>query len=165
MHRLAETEPRLTLDLYEADTEEALDRLLRDDTDLVIGLDGDVRVDDPRFARRPLLVDPMDVALPPTTRSRVSRSNSPTWPTWTGSCRRTGCAWRSPCGNARWPASRLARLHVADSYDAVFALVRAGLGVALVPRMCAWDPGPDMVVRAPGPAAAPAGRPVRPPRR
>jgi DNA-binding transcriptional LysR family regulator len=29
----------------------------------------------------------------------------------------------------------------------VFALVRAGLGVAMVPRMCASDPGPDMVVR------------------
>ena len=64
MRRLAATEPTLTWELHEANTEEALDRLLRGETDLVIGLDGDVRVDDPRFGRRPLLIDPMDVALP-----------------------------------------------------------------------------------------------------
>jgi DNA-binding transcriptional LysR family regulator len=147
MRRLAETEPHLTLHLYEADTEEALDRLLRDDTDLVIGLDGDVRVDDPRFARRPLLVDPMDVALPcthPLAGKPVELADLADQD-WIlpphGLC--LDIAVRE-CALAGF-TPRAA--HVADNYDAVFALVRAGLGVALVPRMCASDPGPDMVVR------------------
>nr|BFE71609.1 hypothetical protein GCM10020092_049100 [Actinoplanes digitatis] len=64
MRRVALDAPQLTLRLREADTEEALDRLVRDETDVVVGLDGEVRVDDARFTRTPLLVDPLDVVLP-----------------------------------------------------------------------------------------------------
>lgn len=146
MRRLATAEPRLTVQLQEADTEQALDRLLRDDTDLVIGLDGDVRVDDPRFARRPLLVDPMDVVLPGTH------------PLAGGPLELADLAndqWiLPPAGLCLDIATRECALagftpraaHVADGYDAVFALVRAGLGVALVPRMCTSDRGSGMVV-------------------
>ena len=146
MRRLAAAEPHLTVHVQEANTEQALDRLLRDDTDLVIGLDGDVRVDDARFARRPLLVDPMDVVLPrnhplagkPLELADLANDDWILPPS--GLC--LDIATRE-CALAGF-TPRAA--HVADGYDAVFALVRAGLGVALVPRMCASDPGTDMVV-------------------
>jgi DNA-binding transcriptional LysR family regulator len=150
MRRLAEEAPRLTLRVQEANTEEAVDRLLRDETDVVVGLDGGVRVDDPRFTRTPLVVDPMDVALP------------------SGHPRATAAefcladladeAWIvPPAGLCRDIALRECALagftprtaHTADSYEAVFALVRAGLGVALAPRMCAADRTPGLTVRAP----------------
>jgi DNA-binding transcriptional LysR family regulator len=165
MRQLAATEPSLTWELHEANTEQALDRLLRGDTDLVIGLDGDVftqawtisrrsvRVDDPRFGRRPLLIDPMDVALPaghPLVDKPIQLADLAADP-WIlppgGLCR--DIALRE-CAIAGF-TPRAA--HTADNYDAVFALVRAGLGVAMVPRMCASAvPAgvgePDMVLRA-----------------
>ncbi len=148
IRHLATSDPHLTVHVHEADTEVALDRLLRGDTDLVIGLDGDVRVDDPRFGRRALLIDPLDVALPaghPLAGRRIRLADL------------AGEAWILPpgglcreialreCGVAGF-TPRAA--HTADHYDAVFALVRAGLGVALVPRMCVADTGPEMVVTA-----------------
>src|SRR4051794_2687516 len=39
LRRLAVSDPRLTVRVHEADTEDALDRLVRDETDLVVGLD------------------------------------------------------------------------------------------------------------------------------
>jgi DNA-binding transcriptional LysR family regulator len=148
MRQLAATEPNLTVHLNEADTEVALDRLLRDDTDLVVGLVGEVRVDDPRFGRRPLLVDPMDVALPaghPLAGKPIELADLAA-EAWilppAGLCREIALG---ECAAAGFTPSAA---HTADSYDAVFALVRAGLGVALVPRMRAADPGPDMVVVA-----------------
>ncbi|MCA2214281.1 LysR family transcriptional regulator [Jidongwangia harbinensis] len=148
MRDLAVAEPRLTLRLQEMDTEPAMDRLVRDDTDLVVGLDGDVRVDDPRFERRPLLIDPLDVALPavhPLAGSEVTLADL------------AGEAWILPpgglCRTIALEACAAAgftprEAHTADHYDAVFALVRAGLGVALVPRMCVLRHDPEIVVRA-----------------
>jgi DNA-binding transcriptional LysR family regulator len=148
IRHLAVAAPRLTLRLHEVDTEVALDRLVRDDTDLVLGLDGDVRVDDPRFERRPLLVDPMDVALPathPLAGKDVTLADlaADAWILPPGGlCR--AIALRA-CAAAGFTPREA---HVADHYDAVFALVRAGLGLALVPRMCVRAPDPDVVVHA-----------------
>ena len=148
MRRLAASEPRLTVRVHEADTEDALDRLVRDETDLVVGLDGEVRVDDPRFARTPLLVDPLDVALPaghPRAGAavRLAHLAGDDWilPPY-GICREIALR---ECAVAGFTPREV---HTADSYPAVFALVRVGLGVGLVPRMCVDDPGPAMVVRA-----------------
>ena len=147
MRHLAATRPRLTCELHEVDTEEAVDRLLRDDTDLVVGLDGVLRVDDPRYGRRPLLIDPMDVALPaghPLADKPLQLTDLAT-ESWilppAGLCR--DIALRE-CAVAGF-TPRVA--HTADSYESVFALVRAGLGVSLVPRMCVAGTGPEMVVR------------------
>jgi DNA-binding transcriptional LysR family regulator len=148
VRHLAVTRPRLTVRLNEADTDVAVDRLLRDDTDLVIGLDGEVRVDDPRFDRRPLLVDPMDVALPAghALADKPLRLADLAGQPWIlppgGICR--DIALRE-CAVAGFTPRAV---HTADSYGSVFALVRAGLGVSLVPRICVADHGPDMVVRA-----------------
>jgi DNA-binding transcriptional LysR family regulator len=148
VRHLAATRPGLTVQLHEADTEIALDRLLRDDTDLVVGLDGEVRVDDPRFGRRPLMVDPMDVALPaghPLTGKPI-RLTDLAAEDWimppAGLCREIALR---ECAVAGFTPSAA---HTADSYDAVLALVRAGLGIALVPRMRVPRPEPDMVVVA-----------------
>jgi DNA-binding transcriptional LysR family regulator len=148
MRRLAVSEPRLTVRVHEADTEDALDRLVRDETDLVVGLDGEVRVDDPRFARTPLLVDPLDVALPAShpragAPLRLAHLAGDDWilPPY-GICREIALR---ECAVAGFTPREV---HTADSYPAVFALVRAGLGVSLVPRMCVDDPGPAMVVKA-----------------
>lgn len=146
IRRLAVTAPRLTLRLHEMNTEEALDRLIRDDTDLVLGLDGDVRVDDPRFERRPLLIDPMDVALPAAHAlagkdvTLADLAGEP-WILPPGGLCRT-IALRA-CAAAGFTPRET---HLADHYDAVFALVGAGLGVALVPRMCVRGRDPDLVV-------------------
>ena len=148
VRHLAATRPGLTVQLHEADTEIALDRLLRDDTDLVVGLDGEVRVDDPRFGRRALMVDPMDVALPaghPLT-GRPIRLTDLAGEDWilppAGLCREIALRECAVAGFT--PAAA----HTADSYDAVLALVRAGLGIALVPRMRVPRPEPGMVVVA-----------------
>jgi DNA-binding transcriptional LysR family regulator len=148
VRRLAETQPRLTVRLHESETEQALDRLLRDETDLVVGLDGEVRVDDPRFGRTPLLVDPLDVALPaghPRAAEGLLRFADLAEDDWilppAGICRDIavqGCA-----GAGFTPREA----HTAESYETVFALVRAGFGVALVPRMCGTEPGAGLVVR------------------
>ena len=147
MRRLAADQPRLTVRVHEADTEVALDRLIRDETDLVVGLDGEVRVDDPRFARTPLLVDPLDVALPaghPRVGAglRLAHLADDDWilPPY-GICREVALR---ECAVAGFTPREV---HTADTYPAVFALVRAGLGVGLVPRMCVDAPGPDMVVQ------------------
>jgi DNA-binding transcriptional LysR family regulator len=147
LRRLAVSDPRLTVRVHEADTEDALDRLVRDETDLVVGLDGEVRVDDPRFARTPLLVDPLDVALPaghPRAGAalRLAHLAEDDWilPPY-GICREIALR---ECAVAGFTPREV---HTADSYPAVFALVRAGLGVGLVPRMCIDEPGSAMVVR------------------
>jgi DNA-binding transcriptional LysR family regulator len=134
----------------EADTEEALDRLLRDETDVVVGLDGEVRVDDARFARTPLLVDPLDVIVP----AGHSRAAAPDLcladlaeEEWivppAGLCRDITLR---ECASAGF-TPRIA--HTADSFVAVFALVRAGHGVALAPRMCGAGQAPGLTVRVP----------------
>jgi DNA-binding transcriptional LysR family regulator len=134
--RLAETAPRLTLSVHEADTELSLDRLLRDETDIVVGLDGEVRVDDPRFSRTPLLVDPMDVVLPaghPQAHTPELRLADLAGEPWilppAGLCRDIA---ERECAAAGF-TPRVA--HTADTYESVYALVRGGLGVALAPRM------------------------------
>ncbi|MGX6600759.1 LysR family transcriptional regulator [Micromonosporaceae bacterium Da 78-11] len=148
--RLAGSAPRLTLSVHEADTEESLDRLLRDETDIVVGLDGGVRVDDPRFSRTPLLVDPMDVVLPadhPQAGAAELRLADLAGEPWivppAGLCRDIA---ERECALAGF-TPRAA--HTADSYASVFALVRGGLGVALAPRMLTVGGAPGLAVRAP----------------
>jgi DNA-binding transcriptional LysR family regulator len=133
--------------VFESDTEAALDRLLRDETDLVVGLDGEVRVDDPRFSRTPLLVDPLDIVMPaghPKTGAsiRLAHLADDDWilPPY-GICREIALRECAVAGFTPREA------HTADSYASVFALVRAGLGVALVPRMCGAESEADLVVR------------------
>jgi DNA-binding transcriptional LysR family regulator len=150
MRRLGEDAPRLTVRIREADTEEALDRLLRDETDVVVGLDGEVRVDDARFTRTPLLVDPLDLVLPsghPRAGADELRLADLAGEEWivppAGLCRDIAVRECSAAGFTPRTA------HTADSYVSVFALVRAGYGVALVPRMAAPDREPGLTVRAP----------------
>jgi DNA-binding transcriptional LysR family regulator len=150
MQRLAGDAPRLTLRVREADTEEALDRLLRDETDVVVGLDGEVRADDARFTRTPLVVDPLDVILPighPRAAAADLGLADLAEEEWivppAGLCR--DIALRE-CATAGF-TPRTA--HTADSYVSVFALVRAGHGVALAPRMCGAADAPGLTVRVP----------------
>ncbi|GID91800.1 LysR family transcriptional regulator [Amorphoplanes digitatis] len=150
MRRVALDAPQLTLRLREADTEEALDRLVRDETDVVVGLDGEVRVDDARFTRTPLLVDPLDVVLPsghPRAAAADLRLADLAGEPWivppAGLCRDIAVRECALAGFTPRTA------HTADSYVSVFALVRAGHGVALVPRMCAADREPGLTVRTP----------------
>jgi DNA-binding transcriptional LysR family regulator len=147
VRRLAATEPRLTVRVFENDTDVALDRLVRDETDLVVGLDGEVRVDDARFSRTPLLVDPLDVVLPaghPKADApiRLAHLADDDWilPPY-GICREIALRECAVAGFTPREA------HTADSYSSVFALVRVGLGVALVPRMCGAESEAGLVVR------------------
>jgi DNA-binding transcriptional LysR family regulator len=148
--RLTRDAPRLTLRVREADTEEALDRLLRDETDVVVGLDGEVRVDDARFTRTPLLVDPLDVVLAaghPLASPADLRLSDLAGERWilppAGLCRDIAVRECALAGFTPRAA------HTADSYPAIFALVRAGHGVALAPRMCAAHRELGLTVRVP----------------
>jgi DNA-binding transcriptional LysR family regulator len=150
LSRLARDAPRLTLRVREADTEEALDRLLRDETDVVVGLDGEVRADDARFTRTPLVVDPLDVILPsghPRAGTAELCLGDLAEEQWivppAGLCRDITLRECALAGFTPRTA------HTADSYTAVFALVRGGHGVALAPRMCGAGEAPGLTVRAP----------------
>jgi DNA-binding transcriptional LysR family regulator len=150
MQRLATDAPRLTLRVREADTEDALDRLLRDETDVVVGLDGEVRADDARFTRTPLLVDPLDVILPaghPRAAAAELCLGDLAEEEWivppAGLCRDITLRECALAGFTPRTA------HTADSYVSVFALVRAGHGIALAPRMCGAAEAPGLTVRTP----------------
>ncbi|WP_433533245.1 LysR family transcriptional regulator [Micromonospora sp. CA-263727] len=148
VHHLAVARPALTIALHEADTDVGVDRLLRDDTDVAIALDGGLRVDDQRFTRLPLLVDPMDVALParhPLAAEPALRLADLADQPWIispgGLCRdltlrECAVAGFTPSGG-----------HAADSWEATIAMVGAGLGVALVPRMAIRAADPAVAVR------------------
>lgn len=150
VRHLAQRQPALTVRLHEADTAEAVDQLLRDEADLVIGLDGSQRIDDRRFTRLPLLVDPMDLVLPrghPLAGAEaVPRLVDCAAETWIvspkGLCRDLTLR---ECAVAGFTPDEA---HAADSWDAMIAMVSAGLGIALVPRMAVRYAGGEVVVRS-----------------
>ncbi|MFF1413963.1 LysR family transcriptional regulator [Streptomyces sp. NPDC058289] len=93
---------------------------------------------DPRFTRRTLLEDPLDVALPPdhplagATELRLSDLSGDPW-IYGGSG-----PWSEITRNACEAAGFVPeQAHSASGWTAILAMVEAGMGVALVPRMVA----------------------------
>ncbi len=93
---------------------------------------------DPRFTRRTLLEDPLDVALPPdhplagATELRLADLSGDPW-IYGGSG-----PWSEITRNACEAAGFVPeQAHSASGWTAILAMVEAGMGVALVPRMVA----------------------------
>lgn len=129
--------PRLTLRVREAEAAEAYERLAAGEVDLALSLAVHApSARDPRFTRFLLLTDPLDVALPPAhpwaslPGLRLAHLAQEGW-IFGGSG-----PWRditlAACADAGFVPEQA---HSASDWPAILAMVTAGLGVALVPRM------------------------------
>lgn len=160
--RLAGERPRMRVSLEEVEAPECLRRLRSGDLDIAVTVDyqnGPHRRD-PRYLRHDLLADPFDVAMPAAhplaARAAIGLTELAGEPWIIG-------ALGGPCGQVSLSACAAAGFspdvrHRANDWGAVFALVAAGCGVSLVPRLAMpAGPPPGVVTRA---VSAPV-RPVR----
>jgi DNA-binding transcriptional LysR family regulator len=149
--RLRAGHPRLDVRMAEAESEKAFGLLLASRTDIavVIPTEDGPPPGDPRFDQRPLLHEPQDLLVPaghPLDGGTAELADAAREP-WIGCPDRpdqhhlllTACA-------AAGFTPRVA--HHANEWFAVSALVAAGFGVALVPRLAPLPPE-DEVVRVP----------------
>jgi DNA-binding transcriptional LysR family regulator len=148
---LAERAPGVRVAVQEAESPQAFLALGRHELDVVLSMEaeGVPRVDDPRFFRRPLLADVLDIALiashPLAGEDEVDLRAlaEETWiaPPAGWTCEAvvlTGC-------RAAGFSPRIA--HRTGDWRATLALVAAGFGVALVPRLADVEAPEGTVVR------------------
>ena len=147
------THPRCQVRIIEADPEECFDLLLADEADVaVVVATADAPVD-----RR----SPVRAELPARGPAGPARAGEPpAGPGALGAARRPGRtrrgSWTDPAGRttsccrrpAPRPASPPQSAHVATEWDTGAALVAAGLGIALIPRL-AHLPAGYPIVRVP----------------
>ena len=148
----AQVHPGVTVRIIEADPEECFELLLADEADLavVVATATLPSAIDPRFDQLPLLDDPLDLLVqaghPLAGRPSVLLSEAAGEP-WLSD--RPGRPHHrlvlTACAEAGFTPSIA---HEAAEWDTGAALVGAGLGVALVPRL-ARLPGGYPVVRVP----------------
>jgi DNA-binding transcriptional LysR family regulator len=136
---LREERPGLEIRVVEVDPEEAVARLDRGELDVVVAVDfpGLPGRDSRRFHRVDLIIDVMDAALPPghplAGEASVSLADLAAEP-WVGGSTTDNCSQitLSACAASGFsPDTR----HQASGWEAVAALVSAGAGVALIPRL------------------------------
>ena len=137
---LRKSHPKLTVSVVEVEAPDCFTRLDVGDLDLVIAVDypgGPLR-QDPRYSRRDLLHDPFQVALParhPLAARKTVEMRELAEETWI-----LGGSASGPCQAASLAACMGAgftpdiRFRTSD-WMATFALVAAGCGVALIPRL------------------------------
>ncbi|MET9499617.1 LysR family transcriptional regulator [Streptomyces sp. NPDC006552] len=149
--------PGITVRVREAEAGQAYELLASGDVDLALSLAAHApTARDPKFTRVPLLADPLDVALP--VGHPLAQEPGPRLADLAGEPWIFG-------GSGPWSEITLAaceaagfvpeQAHSASGWTAILAMVEAGMGVALVPRMAAA--GRDGVVMC----ALGADRPVR----
>ncbi|GHG93356.1 LysR family transcriptional regulator [Streptomyces lanatus] len=140
---LRETAPGVVVRVREAEASEAYELLAAGEVDLALSLAAQApTVGDARFTRLQLLADPLDVALPPDHELATAEGlrlaqlagedwifgGSGPWSDITrGACEAAGFSPRQG--------------HSASGWTAILAMVEAGMGVALVPRMAAVGRG------------------------
>ncbi|MER5638348.1 LysR family transcriptional regulator [Kitasatospora sp. NPDC002227] len=140
--RLRAAAPELTVTVVEAEAGEAYRLLAAGEVELALSLAARQGVaEDARFVQRPLLSDPLDVALPlghPLAEVPGLRLAQLADEPWIYGA--TG-PWQeitlTACADAGFVP---ARAHTAADWSAVLALVGGGLGVALVPRLASAGP-------------------------
>jgi DNA-binding transcriptional LysR family regulator len=139
VRRLRTGHPGIDVRIREAEASEAYELLSSGRVDLALSLAAHApTARDPRFALVPLLADPMDVALPaghPLARAEDLRLADLSGEPWIFG------------GSGPWSEITLAaceaagfvpeQAHSAAGWPAILAMVEAGMGVALVPRMAA----------------------------
>ncbi|MDG4861941.1 LysR substrate-binding domain-containing protein, partial [Streptomyces sp. T-3] len=154
---LTEQHPDVRITVVEAEPPDLFTRLDGGEVDLAIAVDFAAAPPhtDRRYTRVDLLVDTLDLALPATHRLAV-RQDIPlrdlAGDTWIVGDPRSCCGaiTRSLCAaNGFTPDIR----HAVNDWQSLAALVEAGLGVALVPRLVQPLHRPGLVLRSPaGPA-------------
>ncbi|MFF4386871.1 MULTISPECIES: LysR family transcriptional regulator [unclassified Streptomyces] len=134
---LRRTRPGVEVRVRETEAAEAYALLSAGDVDLALSLTAHApTARDPRFTRVVLLEDPLDVALPPghplaaAPDLRLADLSGDPW-IYGGSGPWSEIA-RSACEAAGFVPEQA---HSASGWTAILAMVEAGMGVALVPRM------------------------------
>jgi molybdate transport repressor ModE-like protein len=157
--RLRATHPRLALTITEQEAPGCFTALARGDADIALSMSSRLAppADDPRFAQRPLRADVLDAVLPAghplAARESFALSELAGEP-FVGPPDGTSChdVTVSGCGAAGFtPAFE----HWSLDFYTTMALVAAGLGVALVPRLAQSVVPAGAVIRplrAPAPA-------------
>lgn len=128
--------PGVEVRIRETEAAEAYELLSAGAVDLALSLAAHTPADDARFTRLPLLEDPLDVALPPNhpladaPGVRLADLASDRW-IYGGSGPWSEIT-RSACEAAGFQPRQA---HSASGWTSILAMVEAGMGVALVPRM------------------------------
>lgn len=147
--RVVEAHPRVTVRIIEADPEDCFHLLLADQADLavVVATQSLPPSTDPRFDQQPLLDDPLDLLVPEGHRLAGLRSvllKEAADEPWL--LDRPGRPHHqlvlAACGAAGFTPTAA---HVAAEWDTGAALVAAGFGVALVPRLARLPAGYPIV--------------------
>ena len=145
---LAAAQPRLGLELLDVESPHCFAALAEEAIDVAISMQSASAPapGDPRFARRPLLDDPLDAVLPadhPLAGRAAIALDALADETWVGPSPATSCLEVTLAGCAA--AGFTPRLvHRTNDFSTLMTFVAAGLGVALVPRL-AQDRVPDGV--------------------
>jgi molybdate transport repressor ModE-like protein len=147
---LAELHPRLDAVLLDVESPHCFAALVEERIDVAISMESASAPapDDPRFARRPLLDDPLDVALPVghalAERSAIAL-DALAGETWVGPSDGTSCLEVTLAGCAA--AGFTPRLtHRTSDFTTLMTFVGAGLGAALVPRLAQGQVPPGVVL-------------------
>ncbi|MFI0150861.1 LysR family transcriptional regulator [Streptomyces lydicus] len=153
VQELRRTHPGLAVSVREAEAEAAYELLAEGSVDLALSLAAHAPTPrDPRFSRVSLLADPLDVALPaghPLAAEPGLRLADLAGEPWIfGSSGPWSQITTTACENAGFVPEQA---HAAADWNAIWAMVAAGMGVALVPRMAMAGVG------APGRARGGAG--------
>ncbi|WP_441251021.1 LysR family transcriptional regulator [Kitasatospora sp. McL0602] len=148
--RLRAAAPQLTVRVAEAEAAEAYRLLVAGEVDLAVSLAVQQPAPgDPRFVRRSLLSDPLDVALPeghPLAAAPGLRLADLAAEPWIYGAAGPWCEITlAACADAGFVPERA---HTAADWAAILAMVGGGLGVALVPRLALAGRRAGVVVRA-----------------
>ncbi|GAA5071772.1 LysR family transcriptional regulator [Streptomyces similanensis] len=136
---LRESCPRVSVRVRELEAAEAFESLADGEVEIALSLAAEApTAADPRFTRFPLLSDPLDVALPPdhplAGASALGLTDLAAEPWIFGGSGPWSDITRRACEAAGFSPHQA---HSASDWTAILALVEAGMGVALVPRMAA----------------------------
>jgi DNA-binding transcriptional LysR family regulator len=136
---LRASHPQVTVRVREAEAAEAYELLAAGEVDLALSLAAEApSAADPRFTRLPLLTDPLDVALPPghplAGADALALTDLAEEPWIFGGSGPWSDITRRACEAAGFSPHQG---HSASGWTAILAMVEAGMGVALVPRMVA----------------------------
>ncbi|MEU9097495.1 LysR substrate-binding domain-containing protein [Streptomyces sp. NPDC048361] len=149
VQQLRRSHPALEVRVREAEAAEAYELLSAGSVDLALSLAAHApSARDPKFALLPLLTDPLDVALPaghPLAAEPGLRLADLAHEAWIFG----GSGPWSEITTAACEAAGFVpeQAHSAAGWTAILAMVEAGMGVALVPRMAAADRRAGVVTR------------------
>ncbi|WP_093800824.1 LysR family transcriptional regulator [Streptomyces sp. Wb2n-11] len=149
VQRLRTTHPALEVRVREAEAAEAYELLASGAVDLALSLAAHApTARDPRLARVPLLADPLDVALPaghPLAAAPGLRLADLSGEPWIfGGSGPWSEITRHACEAAGFVPEQA---HSAAGWTAILAMVEAGMGVALIPRMASAERRTGVVMR------------------